>query len=291
MFEWEIIDKESCFCGEKPFFDHLENRLLWIDSGAAAVYCLHFENNRKTSITVPFPLEGLVPRSNTGWAAPTQKSILLFDNNFLMEKQIDHTCMEEKKLAFHECTVSSDGALYIGSYDTEDYTASNGIIFRFSADHELEPVIHDLALPNGTGFSGDGKTFYVNEMMASRILAFDYDPEKGKFSNRRIFCTISPEEGYPDGMAMDNEGSLWIALWQGFKVIKINQEGKRTGTFEAPVPSPTCPVFGGKKMDMLYVTSARKGLSEQQLKNYPSSGMLFRFQTKNNGRAPWAFSG
>ncbi len=148
-----------------------------------------------------------------------------------------------------------------------------------------------LALPNGSGFSPDGQTFYVNEMMASHILAFDFDRSSGEFTNRRTLCGISPKTGYPDGMTIDSEGCIWIAHWQGFQISRINPDGKIIEEIKAPVPSPTCMSFGGENLQTLYITSATKGLSEKQLTDHPESGSLFKIITRIKGMKERAFDG
>ena len=181
--------------------------------------------------------------------------------------------------------------MYIGSYDTEDYTVSTGCIYRLTNDLKLETLIENLALPNGTGFSPDGKTFYVNEMMSSRILAFDFNKSSGTFSNKQTFINIPSDQRYPDGMTIDNKGNLWVALWQGFKVISINPSGEIVEEINLPVPSPTCMTFGEDEMKTLYITSAIKGLSEEQLVDYPNSGLLFRIKTQTKGLRANTFKG
>ena len=291
MSEMEIIDTGKLFCGETPVYTERTDSLTWIDTGNPAIYTLHIGTGKISRKELSFTLEGLVPRENGGWIAPTANSILLLNKDFEIEKKLDDILPKTPALAFHDCTAGSDGCLYLGTYDAEDYTRSKGEIFRLNFNLQFKSVINDLALPNGSGFSPDGQIFYVNEMMASRILVFDFDRSSGKFTNRRTLCKISPKTGYPDGMTIDSEGCLWIAHWQGFRISRINPDGKIIEEIKAPVPSPTCMTFGGKDLKTLYITSATKGLSEEQMADYPNSGLLFRAETENKGITSKTFNG
>ncbi len=291
MSKMEIINTEKLFCGETPVYTEGTDSLTWIDTGNPVIYTLHIETGEISRKNLSFTLEGLVPRENGGWIAPTVNSILLLNKDFVIEKKLDGILPETPDLVFHDCTAGSDGCLYLGTYDADDYTRSKGKIFQLDSNLQFKSVINDLALPNGSGFSPEGQTFYVNEMMASRILAFDFDSSSGKFTNRRTLCEISSETGYPDGMTIDSEGCIWIAHWQGFQISRINPDGKIIEEIKAPVPSPTCMTFGGEDLKTLYITSATKGLSEEQMADYPNSGLLFRAGAESKGITSKTFKG
>ena len=152
-------------------------------------------------------------------------------------------------------------------------------------------VISGLALPNGSGFSPDGTRFYLNEMMASRILSFNFSADNGQFSDRTALAVIDPADGYPDGLCIDADGNLWTAMWQGSSLIKYSPEGEILSRVKAPVPSPTCPAFAGRNYEDLYVTSARKGLSEKQLHDFPKSGSTFILKQAGTGLKVKPFAG
>ncbi|MBF9016682.1 MULTISPECIES: SMP-30/gluconolactonase/LRE family protein [unclassified Oceanispirochaeta] len=287
----KTIDTIPAFCGETPHYTTDSNSIVWIDSGNPVLYIYHLDSGSISSKKLPAPLEGLIPREKEGWVAPTAHSILYLNEEFELEQEIKSLLPDRQQLAFHDCCAGPDGSLYIGCYDEVDYAASKGCIYRLNPELQFEQVAEKLALPNGSGFSPDEKTFYINEMMASRILAYDFDTSKGTFSNRRTFTEIAPEKGYPDGMTIDSEGCLWVALWQGFKIVKITPDGKIAEEIEMSVPSPTSMTFGGTDRKTLYITTAKKGLSEEQLTDYPESGLLFKLPVKAKGLGARTFKG
>jgi sugar lactone lactonase YvrE len=107
-------------------------------------------------------------------------------------------------------------------------------------------------------------------------MAYKYDVVKGSITDPGVVIDIPEGEGYPDGMTIDTEGMLWIALWDGWKVARYNPiSGEQLNTITLPVSRPTSCVFGGDLMNDLYITSAKEGLSEEELKEQPLAGALF----------------
>ncbi|MDN5216751.1 SMP-30/gluconolactonase/LRE family protein [Fulvivirgaceae bacterium BMA12] len=117
------------------------------------------------------------------------------------------------------------------------------------------------------------------------VKAFDYDLASGSLSNQSVVIKVDVSQGYPDGMAMDNDGKLWIAHWDGGCVRQWDPEtGKELQKIEVPAPRVTSCAFGGENFDTLYITTARIGLSEAQLKAFPLSGGIFKVAPGVTGR-------
>jgi sugar lactone lactonase YvrE len=122
------------------------------------------------------------------------------------------------------------------------------------------------------------------------VRAFDYDVSTGQIANPRVVIRSGDSLGWLDGMTSDTEGNLWIAMWGGAQVTKWNPNtGKLLEQISVPALQSSCPVFGGKDMNELYITSARKGMSEEDLKKYPLSGGLFKVVTKTEGMQTFEF--
>jgi xylono-1,5-lactonase len=102
---------------------------------------------------------------------------------------------------------------------------------------------------------------------------------------------VPAAEGYPDGLVVDDEGFLWSGHWQGFRVTRYDPDGAKVLHIDIPVPTATCMAFGGTDLDQLYVTTARKGLSPEQLSAYPAAGDLFRVSPGVRGRIEYQFDG
>jgi L-arabinonolactonase len=136
-------------------------------------------------------------------------------------------------------------------------------------------IIEGIGCANSTAFSPDGATMYFTDSADRDIFAYDYDTATGTPSNRRIFTTLAPEEGTPDGSAVDAEGALWNARYRGAAVQRYLPDGIPDMQVGVPVPNITCCAFGGRNLDRLFITTARDGMSDAELASYPNAGSLF----------------
>ena len=130
---------------------------------------------------------------------------------------------------------------------------------------------------------------YYADSWQRTVWAWDFEPEAGTISNRRMF--LKPEEGVPDGATVDAEGFLWLALWNGWQIKRYDPKGRPEKSVKLPVKRPTCPMLGGPNLDIIYVTSASIGLSEQELKEQPLAGGLFALEADVSGLPEMRFKG
>ena len=137
----------------------------------------------------------------------------------------------------------------------------------------------------------DGTTFYYIDSPTREVAAFDYDAASGELTNRRVAIPIPEGEGFPDGMTIDSEGMLWIALWGGWGVVRYDPKtGERLGKIDLPVEKVTSCCFGGANLDQLYITTARIGLDEEALAKQELAGAVFRVDAGASGLAPVPFA-
>lgn len=148
-----------------------------------------------------------------------------------------------------------------------------------------------MTIPNGIGWSPDDTLMYFTDTGTRTIYAFDYDAVSGNVINRRAFIEVPAEMGAPDGLVVDREGYIWSACWDGAKIVRYTPTGTVDRIIPVPALRPTSCVFGGPNLDELYITSATTGLSEEQLKQYPLSGDLFRLKVDVTGREKFRFAG
>ena len=150
-----------------------------------------------------------------------------------------------------------------------------GSLYRLSPDLSCAKMDSGYVVTNGPAWSADYTTMYHNDSARGWVYAFDFDAESGNLSNRRLFLQFSQEEGSPDGMATDAEGGLWIAHWGASRLTRHDADGTVLKTIELPCSQITSCAFGGPNFTTLYITSARVGLSAQQLEREPLAGGLF----------------
>ncbi len=184
-------------------------------------------------------------------------------------------------IRFNDAGVDPAGRVWVGSMHTGE-TEPLGELYRLdplpdgSGTAVLTPVLTGVTVSNGLGWSPDGSRMYYADSPMRRIDVFDYDPAVGEASGRRVFADLSQADGMPDGLTVDADGYLWVAMWDGGVLRRIAPDGSLDGVLRMPVSRPTSCAFGGPGLAELYVTTARFGLSEAALDAEPLAGRLLR---------------
>lgn len=165
------------------------------------------------------------------------------------------------------------GRFVFGMYNPKEDRI--GGIYRVDAALNVERLpLPATAVANSICFSPDGGTMYWGDSPTRTIWAIDYHAD-GALGTPRVFVQLGDGEGFPDGSCIDAEGGLWNAQWEGRCVVRYGSDGRETDRIAVPVSRPTCPALGGPGLDVLYVTSARGGLSKERLRAEPHAGGVF----------------
>ena len=169
-------------------------------------------------------------------------------------------------------------------------TAASGALWCVNADLSYRKVIADITITNGVVWSPDSRILYVADSAFQVIHAYDFDPGQGTVSNRRDFSTIK-DLGYPDGAAIDSEGYLWSARWEGSCVARLAPDGSIERIVPIPASRVTSCAFGGEALKTLFVTTARQGTSAAEATRFPQQGGLFAFEAPAAGLIRPRFAG
>ena len=180
------------------------------------------------------------------------------------------------------------GRLWAG---TMPYEAEPGAAALYRYDGKsVVPVLTEVTLSNGLGWSPDGTVMYHIDSGTQQINAYDFDPATGDLGGRRVIVTVDPAEGMPDGMTVDDDGCLWVAMWGGGEVRRYTPAGVLDRTVALPVTQVTSCAFGGPAGDVLYVTSTAYRLSPAELAAQPLAGSVFAVEPGTTGRPATPFS-
>jgi len=149
-------------------------------------------------------------------------------------------------------------------------------LYTVSPAGTVTTKLKKVTISNGIVWSSNKKFMYYNDTPTGKIARYRYDADNGDILFDGIAVTLPGGTGAPDGMAIDSDDHLWVAQWGGYGVYCYNPyTGELLAKVEVPAPNVASCAFGGKKMDTLYITTARAGLSEEQLREYPLSGSVF----------------
>lgn len=182
------------------------------------------------------------------------------------------------------------GRFWLGTMDDTGAQLS-GAVYRIDPDWTVTRAIDGLGIPNTLQVSPDGRTLYLADSHANLIWAYDLDPATGALGYRRMFAETIGTPASPDGSAVDADGFVWNAQWGGARIVRYSPDGVIDRVVETPVSRPTKCAFGGPDLDVLYITSARDGLSAAELEAEPLAGSLFRFDPGVRGLAHTPFGG
>jgi len=166
------------------------------------------------------------------------------------------------------------GRLFVGTMALDE-RPGGGALYRYTTGAGLERVLDAVTLSNGVGWSPDGTRMYYVDSPTQRVDVFDYDTATGEPSVRRPFARIAHEDGIPDGLAVDDEGGVWVALYGGGAVRRFDPDGGLDQVLEVPATNVTACCFGGADGRSLFVTTARQGLGEAELVREPLAGSVF----------------
>ncbi len=161
-------------------------------------------------------------------------------------------------------------------------TLATGRLFCLDTDQSLSVHEQAIAISNGIGWSPDSETMYFADSLKGDIYQYGFDPQTGTLSDRELFVRV-PRGGGPDGAAVDARGNVWSAQWAAGKILAFDPTGEIIADVPVPTSQPTCVAFGGPDLNLMIVTSARDGLTTEQLDHQPSAGNVFIFETDVQG--------
>jgi sugar lactone lactonase YvrE len=190
---------------------------------------------------------------------------------------------------FNDGKCDPAGRFWAGTMAYDDEPAV-GALFRLDPDLSVSKQLSDVTISNGLAWSGDQRTMYYIDTPTRRVDRFAFDPESGSISDRQTVVEIPETSGYPDGMTIDAEEGLWIAMWDGGRIERYIG-GRLERIVEMPVSRPTSIAFGGSDYDEMFVTSASTGLTDEERAKQPLAGALFRIRPGVVGVPPVVFEG
>ena len=268
-----------------------DNVLYWVDipPGKVCMYDPNTGSNRE--VGVGQMVGTVVPREQGGVALAVEEGFALLDleSGTLTLLEDPEAGLPGNRMNDGKC--DPVGRFWAGTMDRAEEETS-GSLYCMDSDHTVHRRLENVTISNGIVWSRDGRTMYYIDSPTCRVDAFDYDLSTGEISNQRIAINVPNELGWPDGMAIDEDDNVWIAMWGGSAVTHWDpRAGKLLGSCEVPASQVTSCAFGGPNLDELYITSARIDLNADQLGKEPHAGGLFRVKPGVRGVSSFPFKG
>lgn len=282
--EFTVLTIPPTDLGEGPFWDAQCGRLGLVDLVNGRLMVVDKDGHPEIDLMIDGELSLAVPIEGhpNSWlvAAGNRVGVLTDDGMF---STIAETS-DDPKVRLNDGKCDRRGRLWVGSM-SRSLEVGRGALYRVDTSGAVTTMADELTLSNGMGWSPDGRTFYLIDTIPGELIAWDFDEEVGMISNRRVVNSdMGP--GMPDGLDIDENGDIWVAICGGGIVKQFSGAGRWLADHPTPVTLPTCPVFGGNDRRTLYVTSARVTLSEDQLDAEPA-GMVLAARTETAGLAAY----
>ncbi|MFE3943912.1 SMP-30/gluconolactonase/LRE family protein [Streptomyces sp. NPDC059118] len=277
----DVAVPEQAELGEGPTWDAATGRLIWVDIVSARVHTYDPVSHRRTVMATEQHVGAAKPRAGGGLVVNLRDGIGLYDPDGAF-RWLVHDPVPGRR--GNDAAVAPDGALWAGSM-RYDGAAGGGSLTRIAADGAVTPVLPAVACGNGIGWSPDGRLMYFIDTPTRRVDVFDVDGEGAV--NRRPFAAVEEGAGFPDGLTVDAEGAVWVALWDGFAVRRYTADGTLDRIVALPVRRPTACAFGGDGLRDLYISTARTGLTAP----HPLSGSLLVLPDAGRGLPQPVFAG
>lgn len=279
----EQITGPVVYHGEGPVWSESWGGLRWVDMLAGDIMSLGADgavNRRHVSSVVAV----LRPRERGGAIIGVERGFALEDAEGRL------TFMPElwssDRVRMNEGGCDPDGRFYCGSM-AYDHKPGAGSLYRLDPDGSVRVVLDDVTISNGLEWSPDGMLAYYNDTTTFSISVFDYDREAG-LTGRRLFVDMSAEGLYPDGLTVDAQGGVWVALANGGAVRRYTSKGVLDEVIEVPAVKVTACTFGGPALDELFITTSREDLGPD---DDPLAGSLFRAEVGVKGLPVHKFAG
>jgi sugar lactone lactonase YvrE len=285
----ELLIDAKANLGEGPIWDARTQTLYWVDILNKRIYVgseILIELDEFVGCIAPRPNGLVFTKRFSFWALDQTHGTPASVRTTLISTLTD----EPPNNRFNDGKCDPRGRFLAGTMDF-DAAKATGSLYSLEGN-SITKLLSDVTISNGMTWSTDYKTLYYIDTPTLQVRAFDYDLDTGTIANPRVVIHVPEPLGWPDGMTSDRQGNLWIAMWGGAQVTKWNPNtGELLDQIPVPAVNVSSCVFGGRDMNELYITSARLGLDENVLKQYPLSGGVFRLQTKVEGLPTFEFAG
>jgi sugar lactone lactonase YvrE len=278
MYTVEPIGNEKYSLGEGPYYDPRFNRLSWVDILGKRVFCM--ENGKTESYDINQMVGAAIPLSSgRGFLLALEDGLYTLDAGKI-SLRVDLKKVYKDYWRSNDAKADAVGRVWVGATAEGEGHGVEGNLYIYDPHNgDIRIRVEGTKISNGMAWNSDKKKFYFSDSAEHGVFVFDYDEESGEIKNRKMLFPI--ENGVPDGMTIDSEDNLWVAVWGGNRIEKRSgKTGELLDTINVPAKQVSSCCFGDADMKTLYITSAGVGQSGE------FDGCLFKCRVDVTGVAP-----
>jgi len=280
----DVLVRERAALGEVPRWSVALQSLLWLDIDGGLLHVTEPDSGRDATHDVG-PGMGLVaPRADGGVALARRDALVVAPLDGAPERPLASIPSAPDEV-MNEGACDPAGRLWAGTYAAGE-RPGGGRLYRLDPDGAVRTVLRSVTLSNGLGWSPDHRTMYYVDSATQAIDTFTYDVASGTIADRRPWVRIAKEDGLPDGLAVDHDGAVWVALWGGRAVRRYAPDGRLDRVVDVPADHVTACAFGGRDGATLFITTAAGYLEPAARAAQPLAGSLFALDPGVSGPPP-----
>lgn len=282
-YSLELLLDAKAIVGEGPSWDERKRLLYWVEIANGELHTYDPSKKKNRTVRLGRFASSVVPYADNDDVAVTlQHGFYRVDVSTGTTTKICELDLNKPQIRFNDGKCDARGRYWAGTMDMTE-KKSAGSLYRLDGK-KAKRMQSRVTVSNGLGWSPDESTMYYIDSPTKKVVAFRYDPDSGTIRGGITAVDFVSQKGDPDGMAVDQDGMIWVAHWGGYRLSRWNPNtGKILGHIDVPAPNVASCCFGGKDLRDLYITTAREGLTPSLLKRYPKSGALFRVRTEVAG--------
>jgi len=267
----ELVLDAHARLGEGPVWSAAEAVLYWVDIDLGRVHRYDPATGRDDHLDVGESVGAVAPRRTGGLVLALQTGFGLADAWPQLPRARIGVEEDRTDTRMNDGACDTGGRFWAGTMHASA-EPGHGSLYRLDPDGTVEHMLGGVSISNGVAWSPDDSTMYYVDTPTGGVDAFDFDAASGTIANRRRLIDVDPADGAPDGLVVDAEGCLWVALWDGWAAQRYTPDGRLVGVVDVPVARVTKCAFGGAGLDELYITTASPDAPDAE---QPNAGGLF----------------
>jgi sugar lactone lactonase YvrE len=276
--------------GEGATWDTASGRLVSVDIMRGRVHLFDPRTGTAETIHVGQPVGAAVPRARGGLMLAMRDGFAALDLATKGVAFVAHVDLDRPDLRMNDGACDAAGRFWAGTMAMDERPGA-GALYRLDPDGSTHTMVTGVGISNGIDWSPDGRTMYYVDSLTQCLDRFDFDPASGAIANRRTLARIAPADGSPDGLTVDMEGAIWLALWGGSSLRRYLPDGTLDRVLPVPVTYPTTCAFGGEDRRDLFITSATIKMTADERRLQPLAGSILRGRPGVAGKPAHAFGG
>jgi sugar lactone lactonase YvrE len=288
VLQAEVAVPAQCELAEGPVWDPARRLLRWVDIMPGHVHALDPATGEHTWFDAGVPVGTVGLTRGGGLVLALVDGFAFAEHDGKNLTRLPGFAVDRSVVRFNDGKPDPWGNFCAGTMAWAGQGGPPCSLYRLTPDGAVTELIQDVALSNGLDWSDDRSLFYYADSYAGGVDLFDTDPDTGALSARRRFVTI--EDGLPDGLTLDAEGCVWLAVWGTAELRRYTPAGHLDTVVRLPARQVTSAAFGGADLATLYITTARENLTDAGRQAQPHAGDIFACTPGTTGRPPFLFA-